>query len=105
MLSIRKLRSSRIYDPPDVEGYFENYAWPAYLQHEKEISDRSNDKPVQFLDAEQLEDNYHTVFCDILHSLTKDVVIICKHAILTEKLQKIVGGGNSGAVVSFEGGF
>lgn len=32
-------RSNRVYDPPDIIGYFEGYVWPLYEKHFKKFSD------------------------------------------------------------------
>ncbi|XP_063979873.1 nicotinamide riboside kinase 1 [Diachasmimorpha longicaudata] len=32
-------RSRRVYDPPDVPGYFEAVVWPEYLRYKREIED------------------------------------------------------------------
>lgn len=32
-------RLNRVYDPPDIIGYFEGYVWPLYEKHFKKFSD------------------------------------------------------------------
>lgn len=32
-------RSNRVYDPPDIIGYFEGYVWPLYEKHFKKFAD------------------------------------------------------------------
>lgn len=43
-------RSERIYDPPDVPGYFEKYVWPKYIQYLGEVQKKR--KNVIFLSEE-----------------------------------------------------
>lgn len=50
-------RDQRIYDPPDVPGYFEKTVWPEYLKHKAEMMANSDvQKTITFLDGtEDLE--------------------------------------------------
>lgn len=98
--SIRQIRQQRTYDPPDVPGYFETYAWPAYLQHEKYISKIDN---LHFLSAANLETNFQTISLQLLQQLSKNLIILSKKSIIDKLARNFAYGDNSGAVVSFEG--
>ncbi|XP_059056054.1 nicotinamide riboside kinase 1 [Achroia grisella] len=54
-------RSLRVYDPPDVPGYFERCVWPEYITYRAEIE---QDKRVKLLDGTQ-PDNYETLLADL----------------------------------------
>lgn len=43
-------RNKRIYDPPDVPGYFEKYVWPEYIRHLNEVQEKR--KNIVFLSEE-----------------------------------------------------
>lgn len=36
-------REKRVYDPPDIPGYFEKCVWPEYLKHLEEIKENVTD--------------------------------------------------------------
>ena len=45
-------RKDRVYDPPDVPGYFDKVVWPEYVRHKSEItSDENFHKTITFLDG------------------------------------------------------
>lgn len=45
-------RQKRVYDPPDVPGYFDVCVWPEYLKHKAEIDkDQSLYNNITFLDG------------------------------------------------------
>lgn len=45
-------RQKRIYDPPDVPGYFEKLVWPEYLKHLSQIKkDESEYTKITFIDG------------------------------------------------------
>ncbi|KAL6267205.1 hypothetical protein P5V15_000282 [Pogonomyrmex californicus] len=60
-------RKNRIYDPPDVPGYFDKVVWPEYVKYENEV--RQNEelyKTVTFIDgSKDLEEVYEIVSKDI----------------------------------------
>ncbi|XP_025747277.1 nicotinamide riboside kinase 1 isoform X4 [Callorhinus ursinus] len=33
----KRRRSTRVYEPPDVPGYFDGHVWPMYLKHRQEM--------------------------------------------------------------------
>ncbi|VDM73708.1 unnamed protein product [Strongylus vulgaris] len=48
----RRRRTRRAYDPPDVDGYFEEVLWPAYQQHlQKALAIAREDRRISFLDV------------------------------------------------------
>lgn len=55
-----KRRLQRVYDPPDVPGYFERCVWPSYLQHAAELEDKTD---IILLDGNV--DNFARVYDDI----------------------------------------
>lgn len=45
-------RLTRSYEPPDVDGYFDEIAWPAYIQHQKKAFEMARTDPrFSFLDV------------------------------------------------------
>ncbi|XP_058792501.1 nicotinamide riboside kinase 1 [Phymastichus coffea] len=45
-------RKNRIYDPPDVPGYFDKCIWPEYLKHKAEIvADKNIYNSIKFFDG------------------------------------------------------
>lgn len=60
-------RKGRVYDPPDVPGYFEKIVWPEYLKHRDELM-KDNDicKTITFIDGlESKEEIFQLVFTEI----------------------------------------
>ncbi|XP_014228256.1 nicotinamide riboside kinase 1 [Trichogramma pretiosum] len=45
-------RKNRVYNPPDVPGYFDKVVWPEYLKHRLEIMNNEKlESEIQFLDG------------------------------------------------------
>ncbi|KAL3279516.1 hypothetical protein HHI36_017025 [Cryptolaemus montrouzieri] len=49
----KKRRDKRVYDPPDIPGYFENCVWPEYIRHLEEIKNYVGD--ITYLESETQE--------------------------------------------------
>uniref|UniRef100_A0A1I7XPV4 Phorbol-ester/DAG-type domain-containing protein n=1 Tax=Heterorhabditis bacteriophora TaxID=37862 RepID=A0A1I7XPV4_HETBA len=48
----RRRRALRCYDPPDVDGYFDDVVWPAYQRHlQKALAIAREDRRISFLDV------------------------------------------------------
>ncbi|KAJ8708873.1 hypothetical protein PYW08_010255 [Mythimna loreyi] len=54
-------RSYRLYDPPDIAGYFEQCVWPEHIKYRAEIE---RDPRVRIIDGTQ-RDAYDTVMADL----------------------------------------
>ncbi|KAL3266598.1 hypothetical protein HHI36_010762 [Cryptolaemus montrouzieri] len=59
-------RSNRVYNPPDIPGYFETCVWPEYVKHLKEIESVVSD--VTYFDN-SVEDPLSIVIKDIASCL------------------------------------
>lgn len=64
----RKLRN---YDPPDVEGYFEQVVWPAYLDIKSATEKKFGDQLIEIDGSESYENIFETVVEDILKKIVK----------------------------------
>lgn len=62
-----KRRTERVYDPPDVPGYFEKAVWPEYLKHEAELMrDKNLCDTITFIDGtKSKEEIFEIIFTDI----------------------------------------
>ncbi|KAI5716288.1 hypothetical protein M8J76_004084 [Diaphorina citri] len=49
----KRRRETRVYEPPDVPGYFDQVAWPAYLKHSAEIEALRTEHGIVTLDGTQ----------------------------------------------------
>lgn len=60
-------RKNRIYEPPDVPGYFDKVVWPEYVKYKNEIVQNSKlHEAITFIDgAKDMEEIYETVFQEI----------------------------------------
>jgi len=60
-------RSKRVYDPPDVPGYFDKVVWPEYLKQKSEIlADNNLSKSVKFLDgSKNIDEVYNEIMSGI----------------------------------------
>ncbi|XP_014215704.1 nicotinamide riboside kinase 1 [Copidosoma floridanum] len=60
-------RSNRVYNPPDVPGYFDTVVWPEYLKHKEEIfSCPSLINSVKLLDgSKSIDELYNKIMSDI----------------------------------------
>lgn len=57
-------RITRVYDPPDIPGYFEKCVWPMYLSNLKEIEMKSSD--VMYLNGTDTKESiYEKVLNDL----------------------------------------
>ncbi|XP_041971718.1 nicotinamide riboside kinase 1 [Aricia agestis] len=54
-------RGSRVYDPPDIPGYFEQCVWPEHKRYRQEIE---KDKRIAFLDGSR-PDNFESIVSDL----------------------------------------
>lgn len=60
-------RKGRIYDPPDVPGYFEKVVWPEYLKHVNElVKDEHLHGTITFIDgSKSKEEIFQMVYTEI----------------------------------------
>ncbi|XP_066588623.1 nicotinamide riboside kinase 1-like [Prorops nasuta] len=60
-------RKCRVYDPPDVPGYFEKIVWPEYLKHMAELQeDKYLYKKIKFIDGLKSRDElFELIYSDI----------------------------------------
>ncbi|OXU21734.1 hypothetical protein TSAR_005245 [Trichomalopsis sarcophagae] len=64
-------RKNRVYNPPDVPGYFDKVVWPEYLRHKEEISsNKTLYETTTFLDGTKpINELYDEVIDEIKHCL------------------------------------
>lgn len=64
-------RKGRVYEPPDVPGYFERAVWPEYLRHKDEITKNEDLKnTITFVDGtKSIEEIFQMVTAEIKKSL------------------------------------
>ena len=60
-------RKHRVYNPPDVPGYFDKVVWPEYLRHKSEIHSNTNlSTSITFLDGNKsLDVLYNEIAADV----------------------------------------
>lgn len=57
-------RKARVYDPPDVPGYFEKVVWPEYVKYKNEIIQKN--ETITFIDgSKDIEEIYEMVSQEI----------------------------------------
>uniref|UniRef100_A0A8D8Y8H0 Nicotinamide riboside kinase 1 n=1 Tax=Cacopsylla melanoneura TaxID=428564 RepID=A0A8D8Y8H0_9HEMI len=59
-------RETRFYDPPDVPGYFEAVAWPAYLKHSRDIEALKRQEGIVTIDGTEEGEK---IFCRVLNDV------------------------------------
>lgn len=65
-------RCTRVYDPPDIPGYFEKCVWPMYLSNLEEVERKCKD--VMYLDGMDTVDNIcEKATCDLKNYLSKEM--------------------------------
>ncbi|XP_072453573.1 nicotinamide riboside kinase 1 isoform X2 [Notamacropus eugenii] len=66
----KRRRSTRVYEPPDPPGYFDNHVWPMYLKHRKEIEDIARN--IVYLDGTKSEEDlFSWVYNDLVEERAK----------------------------------
>nr|XP_020771050.1 nicotinamide riboside kinase 1 isoform X2 [Odocoileus virginianus texanus] len=66
----KRRRSTRVYKPPDVPGYFDGHVWPMYLKHKKEMENVSWE--IVYLDGTKSEEDlFSQVYEDLTQELAK----------------------------------
>uniref|UniRef100_A0A8D0H784 Nicotinamide riboside kinase 1 n=1 Tax=Sphenodon punctatus TaxID=8508 RepID=A0A8D0H784_SPHPU len=69
----KKRRSSRVYKPADPPGYFDGHVWPMYLEHRREMEEKTSD--IVYLDGtKSQEELFSQVHNDIVQDLKKTKV-------------------------------
>ncbi|XP_022190373.1 nicotinamide riboside kinase 1 isoform X2 [Nilaparvata lugens] len=63
----RKRRDARVYDPPDVPGYFEACVWPEYERSKRLAMQMNSD--ICFLDGQLPIDQHLTMVCEDIDKL------------------------------------
>lgn len=63
----RERRKNRIYNPPDVPGYFDLVAWPEYIKHKKQIEENELlNKIINYINGTMTkEEIFQRIFKDI----------------------------------------
>ncbi|XP_069891865.1 nicotinamide riboside kinase 1 isoform X1 [Dipodomys merriami] len=64
----KRRRSTRVYDPPDVPGYFDGHVWPMYLKHRGEMEDITWE--IVYLDGTKSEED---LFSQVYEDLMKEL--------------------------------
>ncbi|XP_036788289.2 nicotinamide riboside kinase 1-like [Manis pentadactyla] len=66
----KRRRSTRVYEPPDVPGYFDGHVWPMCLKHRQEVEDIPWE--IVYLDGTKSEEDlFSQVYEDLLQELAK----------------------------------
>ncbi|XP_006005358.1 nicotinamide riboside kinase 1 [Latimeria chalumnae] len=66
----KRRRSTRIYCPPDVAGYFDGHVWPMYLKNKKEMEESTHD--LVYLDGtKSMDEVFSQMYDDLLKELEK----------------------------------
>lgn len=65
-------RKNRIYDPPDVPGYFDKVVWPEYVKYEDEVTrDSELYKTIKFIDgSKDMEEIYELIIKEVSQFLS-----------------------------------
>uniref|UniRef100_A0A8C7B176 Nicotinamide riboside kinase 1 n=1 Tax=Neovison vison TaxID=452646 RepID=A0A8C7B176_NEOVI len=62
--------NTRVYEPPDVPGYFDGHVWPMYLKHRQEIENITWE--IMYLDGTKSEEDlFSQVYEELKQELTK----------------------------------
>ncbi|XP_017875022.1 nicotinamide riboside kinase 1 [Ceratina calcarata] len=64
-------RKKRVYDPPDVPGYFEKVVWPEYSMYMEELTkDRDLCESIMFIDGlKTMDEIFETIFTNVKKKL------------------------------------
>nr|XP_044998221.1 nicotinamide riboside kinase 1 isoform X1 [Jaculus jaculus] len=66
----KRRRSTRVYEPPDIPGYFDGHVWPMYLKHRQEMAHVTWE--IVYLDGTKPEEDlFSQVYEDIMQELAK----------------------------------
>ncbi|XP_004772179.1 nicotinamide riboside kinase 1 isoform X1 [Mustela putorius furo] len=66
----KRRRSTRVYEPPDVPGYFDGHVWPMYLKHRQEIENITWE--IIYLDGTKSEEDlFSQVYEELKQELAK----------------------------------
>lgn len=66
----KRRRSTRIYEPPDIPGYFDGHVWPMYLKHKQEMEHLPLE--IVYLDGTKSEEDlFSQVYEDLTQELSK----------------------------------
>ncbi|XP_028048676.1 nicotinamide riboside kinase 1 [Monomorium pharaonis] len=64
-------RKNRVYEPPDVPGYFDKIVWPEFIKYKNEILQNELYETITFIDgAKDMEEIYEQVFKEISQLLS-----------------------------------
>ncbi|XP_073734169.1 nicotinamide riboside kinase 1 isoform X3 [Callorhinus ursinus] len=62
--------NTRVYEPPDVPGYFDGHVWPMYLKHRQEMENITWE--IVYLDGTKSEEDlFSQVYEDVIQELAK----------------------------------
>nr|XP_044998226.1 nicotinamide riboside kinase 1 isoform X5 [Jaculus jaculus] len=62
--------NTRVYEPPDIPGYFDGHVWPMYLKHRQEMAHVTWE--IVYLDGTKPEEDlFSQVYEDIMQELAK----------------------------------
>ncbi|CAI4226707.1 unnamed protein product [Auanema sp. JU1783] len=101
----RRRRTTRHYDPPDDEGYFDEVVWPAYQRHlQKALALAREDRRFSFLDVSSDSDQPDTeIMMSLIHSFSDDFIRICFEPIDINEAVKLINSPSCGATSVFVG--
>lgn len=71
----KRRRSTRVYEPPDTEGYFDGHVWPMYLKHRREIE---GIEEIVYLDGTKSEEELFSQVCEDLRQELAKQKLTCK---------------------------
>ncbi|CAJ0955007.1 unnamed protein product, partial [Mesorhabditis belari] len=101
----RRRREQRTYDPPDVEGYFDQIVWPAYLEHVRNAMSQARlDDRFVFVDVSSENDKAteKEVF-EVIEAISRDFIKITSQTLELDAAMKLLRLPNCGATSIFIG--
>lgn len=100
----KSARSQRTdYVPPDVEGYFDGWIWPAAVRYESEARMLAKDRKFTFLPMNAFEKNLATITMGIRKWLDRDWLFLTKQELDIQQITKFVTDPKDGAIAIFCG--
>ncbi|CAD6184451.1 unnamed protein product [Caenorhabditis auriculariae] len=101
----RRRRLGRTYDPPDVDGYFDDVAWPAYQRHlQRALALARDDKRISFFDVSSDCDKVtEEALIEMIQAFSNDVIRIGFDALDVNEVMKLINTPSCGATSIFVG--
>jgi molybdopterin synthase catalytic subunit len=98
----QKRRSTRVYDPPDEPGYFDQVVWPSYQSHlENALAMARDDARLAFLDGR--EEPTFEMIAENLRFCFSDLVRIQFDPLSVQEATRFVGLPSCGGISMFIG--